>query len=219
MYILTNSWKPLSVLTFALTVFSSLALADSANDQTSDGVAQINSTNLVSAALERTNHQVFYEGSYRKIDYPMGDVPKNIGVCTDVVVRSYRTLGLDLQQLVHEDMKDNFNQYPKNWGLKRPDTNIDHRRVPNLERFFERHGQTLAITDNPKDYLPGDVVSWRLAGGLPHIGIVTDKKSQQSDNYMVVHNIGLGPKLEDVLFDYRIVGHYRYLPRSTGVVE
>ena len=180
----------------------------------SDKPAEVTNTNLVSAALDRTNHHVIYEGSYRKIDYPMGDVPENIGVCTDVVVRSYRELGLDLQQLVHEDMKADFSQYPKNWGLKRPDTNIDHRRVPNLERFFERHGQTLAITDDAKDYLPGDIVSWRLAGGLPHIGIVTDKKSAKSDNYMIVHNIGLGPKLEDVLFDYRIVGHYRYLPRA-----
>ncbi|MBV34320.1 MAG: DUF1287 domain-containing protein [Rickettsiales bacterium] len=206
------TWKQLSVLTFSLVLSSSFVLAETPASESSDNLAEITSANLVSAALDRTNHHVIYEGSYRKIDYPMGDVPENIGVCTDVVVRSYRKLGLDLQQLVHEDMKANFAQYPKNWGLKRPDTNIDHRRVPNLERFFERHGQTLAITDDAKDYLPGDIVSWRLAGGLPHIGIVSDKKSAKSDNYMIVHNIGLGPKLEDVLFDYRIVGHYRYLP-------
>lgn len=208
------TWKQLSVLTLSLALSSSFVLAETPASESSDNLAEVTSTNLVSAALDRTNHHVIYEGSYRKIDYPMGDVPENIGVCTDVVVRSYRKLGLDLQQLVHEDMKANFAQYPKNWGLKRPDTNIDHRRVPNLERFFERHGQTLAITDDPKDYLPGDIVSWRLAGGLPHIGIVSDKKSAKSDNYMIVHNIGLGPKLEDVLFDYRIVGHYRYLPRA-----
>ena len=208
------TWKQLSVLTFSLAISSSLVLAEVPASESSENLAEITSANLVSAALDRTRHHVIYEGSYRKIDYPMGDVPENIGVCTDVVVRSYRKLGLDLQQLVHEDMKANFAQYPKNWGLKRPDTNIDHRRVPNLERFFERHGQTLAITDDPKDYLPGDIVSWRLAGGLPHIGIVSDKKSAKSDNYMIVHNIGLGPKLEDVLFDYRIVGHYRYLPRA-----
>ncbi|PXF63191.1 DUF1287 domain-containing protein [Kangiella spongicola] len=206
------TWKQLSVLTFSLALSSSFVLTETPASESSDNLAEITSANLVSAALDRTNHHVIYEGSYRKIDYPMGDVPENIGVCTDVVVRSYRKLGLDLQQLVHEDMKANFAQYPKNWGLKRPDTNIDHRRVPNLERFFERHGQTLAITDDAKDYLPGDIVSWRLAGGLPHIGIVSNKKSAKSDNYMIVHNIGLGPKLEDVLFDYRIVGHYRYLP-------
>ena len=208
------NWKTVSILILTLALSSSLVLAEVPASESSDNLAEITSANLVSAALDRTNHQVIYEGSYRKIDYPMGDVPENIGVCTDVVVRSYRKLGLDLQQLVHEDMKANFAQYPKNWGLKRPDTNIDHRRVPNLERFFERHGQTLAITDDPKDYLPGDIVSWRLAGGLPHIGIVSDKKSAKSDNYMIVHNIGLGPKLEDVLFAYRIVGHYRYLPRA-----
>ena len=208
------TWKQLSVLTLSLALSSSFVLAETPASESSDNLAEVTSTNLVSAALDRTNHHVIYEGSYRKIDYPMGDVPENIGVCTDVVVRSYRKLGLDLQQLVHEDMKANFAQYPKNWGLKRPDTNIDHRRVPNLERFFERHGKTLAITDDPKDYLPGDIVSWRLAGGLPHIGIVSNKKSAKSDNYMIVHNIGLGPKLEDVLFDYRIVGHYRYLPRA-----
>lgn len=172
----------------------------------------VNSDNLVKSSLERTQHFVVYDGSYRSIEYPMGDVPKNIGVCTDVIIRSYRQLGIDLQQLVHEDMKAYFDLYPKNWGLKRPDTNIDHRRVPNLERFFERHGETLTITDKAEDYKPGDIVSWRLEGGLPHIGIVTDKKSQNSDNYMIVHNIGLGPKLEDVLFSYKIVGHYRYFP-------
>ena len=144
------TWKQLSVLTFSLALSSSFVLAEVPASESSDNLAEVTSTNLVSAALDRTNHHVIYEGCYRKIDYPMGDVPENIGVCTDVVVRSYRKLGLDLQQLVHEDMKANFAQYPKNWGLKRPDTNIDHRRVPNLERFFERHGQTLAITDDPR---------------------------------------------------------------------
>ena len=180
-------------------------------------VLSVSTDNLVKSSLERTKHLVIYDGSYRSIDYPMGDVPKSIGVCTDVVIRSYRQLGIDLQQLVHEDMKAHFDEYPDIWGLTRPDTNIDHRRVPNLERFFERHGETLAITDKPQDYKPGDIVSWRLEGGLPHIGIVTDQKSASSDNYLIVHNIGLGPKLEDVLFSYRIVGHYRYLPASSEV--
>lgn len=172
---------------------------------------------LVEAALERTNHLVVYDGSYRKIDYPLGDVPAGIGVCTDVVIRSYRQLGIDLQQLVHEDMKANFDNYPDNWGLSRPDTNIDHRRVPNLERFFERHGESLAITDKAEDYQPGDLVSWRLPNGLPHIGIVSDRQAEDSNRYKIVHNIGLGPRLDDMLFDFKIVGHYRYFPEAQTV--
>jgi hypothetical protein len=201
---MSKLFKGLLVL-IALVTFSLMAKAE---------LLAVNSDNLVKSALERTEHFVVYEGSYRSIDYPMGDVPENIGVCTDVIVRSYRQMGIDLQQLVHEDMKANFSKYPKNWGLKRPDTNIDHRRVPNLERFFERHGQILSITDKAQDYKPGDIVSWRLEGGLPHIGIVSNQKSENSDNYKIVHNIGLGPKLEDVLFSYKIVGHYRYLPKA-----
>ena len=192
-----------------------LALALFSKDLQASAMSQ----QLVEAAHERTKHFVVYDGSYRKIDYPMGDVPENIGVCTDVIIRSYRQLGIDLQQLVHEDMKANFNQYPKNWGLTRPDTNIDHRRVPNLERYFERHGQVLAISDKAEDYQAGDIVSWRLEGGFPHIGIVTNKKSDSSDNLMIVHNIGLGPKLEDVLFSYRVAGHYRYLPRAAELTS
>ncbi|WP_223669599.1 DUF1287 domain-containing protein [Kangiella shandongensis] len=173
---------------------------------------------LVNAALERTEHVVVYDGSYRKIDYPMGDVPVGIGVCTDVVIRSYRQLGIDLQQRVHEDMKANFDSYPDNWGLSRTDTNIDHRRVPNLERFFERHGKSLAITHKAEDYQPGDIVSWRLPNGLPHIGIVTNRSAEGSHRFKIVHNIGLGPRLDDMLFDFKIVGHYRYFP-DTEVVE
>ncbi len=170
------------------------------------------SEQLVKAAKQRTQSFVVYNGSYRKIDYPMGDVPANIGVCTDVLIRAYRKLGIDLQELVHKDMKANFSKYPKNWGLKRPDSNIDHRRVPNLETFFARFGQSLTISQNSKDYRPGDIVSWRLDNNLPHIGIVSDIKADDSDNYKIVHNIGAGPQLEDMLFDYTIVGHYRYLP-------
>lgn len=175
---------------------------------------KVSSENLVKAANQRTKSLVVYNGAYRKIAYPMGDVPANIGVCTDVVIRSYRKLGIDLQELVHKDMKENFSKYPKIWGLKRPDTNIDHRRVPNLETFFERHGQVLAISQKSEDYHPGDIVSWRLDNNLPHIGIVSDVKDANSGNYKVVHNIGFGPKLDDMLFDYKIVGHYRYLPQD-----
>ncbi|WLQ13193.1 DUF1287 domain-containing protein [Hahella aquimaris] len=168
------------------------------------------SQRLSTAALERTNHQVVYDGSYRRIPYPNGDVPANTGVCTDVVIRAYRQLGVDLQQEVHEDMRQHFSRYPKIWGLKKPDANIDHRRVPNLQTYFSRHGQSLPVTDKAEDYQPGDLVTWMLPGNLPHIGIVVDKKHWLSGRPMIVHNIGRGPKLEDMLFDYPITGHYRY---------
>lgn len=169
---------------------------------------------LIEAALDRTEHQITYDGSYHSIPYPNGDVPGHIGVCTDVVIRSYRKIGIDLQQLVHEDMTNNFSKYPsrKIWGLNRPDSNIDHRRVPNLQVFFSRHGQTLGISDKAESYIPGDLVVWTLPGNLPHIGIVTNKYSLMSNRLMIVHNIGRGPELDDMLFDYKITGHYRYLP-------
>ena len=169
---------------------------------------------LVKAALERTTHSVRYDPKYVRMKYPGGDVPADTGVCTDVVIRSYRALGYDLQKLVHEDMKRNFRRYPKRWGLKRPDTNIDHRRVPNLEVFFKRHGQSLAVSKDAKNYKPGDLVTWNLSEKriLPHIGIVTDKKSFFTGNPLIVHNIGAGPKLEDILFTYEITGHFRYDP-------
>ena len=168
---------------------------------------------LSQAALERTQHTVRYDGSYLSIQYPNGDVPPNIGVCTDVVIRAYRTLGIDLQQLVHEDMRAHFNLYPKNWGLKRPDTNIDHRRVPNLQTFFTRHGLSLSPSLVASHYLPGDLVTWMLPGNLPHIGIVVDKYTVDGTRPMIVHNIGQGPQLEDMLFDFQITGHYRFLPQ------
>lgn len=174
---------------------------------------------LVDAALERTRHPVRYDGSYRTIVYPMGDVPDNIGVCTDVVVRSYRALGIDLQQLVHEDMRAAFEGYPTIWGLKRPDSNIDHRRVPNLQRFLERRRAALPISSHAADYRPGDLVTWMLPGNLPHIGIVSDRKAGKTDRLMIVHNIGSGPKLEDMLFDYEITGHYRFFPKGKASAE
>ena len=162
------------------------------------------------AAIERTEHTVRYDGSYHAIPYPGGDVPANIGVCTDVVIRSYRTLGFDLQKLVHEDMKANFKEYPKIWGLKKTDKNIDHRRVPNLMTFFKRKKANKPVTKKASDYKPGDVVSWSLSGGLTHIGIVVNKKSKDKKRFMIVHNIGSGQVLEDCLFTYKIIGHYRY---------
>lgn len=168
------------------------------------------SINLSQAAIERTKHMVRYDGSYRKINYPNGDVPDYLGVCTDVVIRSYRKLGIDLQKDVHEDMKENFNVYPKLWGLSKPDPNIDHRRVPNLQTLFKRKGILLPKTKDPNDYLAGDIVSWMLPGNLPHIGIVSDTGLGSSSKPLIVHNIGSGPVVEDILFDYPITGHYRY---------
>ncbi|QPJ63081.1 MAG: DUF1287 domain-containing protein [Candidatus Nitronauta litoralis] len=167
---------------------------------------------LVAAALERTRHTVAYDGRYVSIKYPGGDVPKDIGVCSDVVIRSFRKLGIDLQQKIHEDMVKHFELYPSFWGLKAPDSNIDHRRVPNLRIFFKRHGVELPETRRGGDYKPGDLVTWNLkkSGHLPHIGIVTDQKSRDGMRPLIVHNIGEGPKLEDVLFDFKITGHYRY---------
>lgn len=169
---------------------------------------------LVIAAIERTNHTVRYDGSYMAIDYPGGDVPDNIGVCTDVVIRAYRKLSIDLQQLVHEDMSSNFSVYPsaRIWGLTTTDKNIDHRRVPNLQVFLQRKGDSLAITENPSDYLPGDIVAWMLNGNRPHIGIVTDRFDPITNIPKIVHNIGNGPQLENVLFAYKLTGHYRYFP-------
>lgn len=166
---------------------------------------------LVQAAWERTEHQVTYDGSYRSISFPNGDVPSNIGVCTDLVVRAYRGIGVDLQKLVHEDMRGDFSAYPKLWGLERPDKNIDHRRVPNLQTFFKRHGIELLADENPQNFKAGDVVTWMLPGNLPHIGIVADTRSPDGKRYMIIHNVGEGPMAEDFLFQYPITGHYRFL--------
>jgi uncharacterized protein YijF (DUF1287 family) len=127
---------------------------------------------LADAAQKIIDHSIIYDPSYVRIKYPMGDVPADRGVCTDVIIRAYRQLGIDLQQLVHEDMVANFDKYPQSWGLSKPDSNIDHRRVPNLMTFFKRHGEVLPITKNPKDYKPGDIVCWNLGAGILHIGIV-----------------------------------------------
>ncbi len=168
---------------------------------------------LAAAALERTGHAVLYDGAYQTIPYPNGDVSPFKGVCTDVVIRSYRRLGIDLQKLVHEDMRADFAAYPSQriWGLTKPDPNIDHRRVPNLRVFFARHGQSLAVTDDPAAYRPGDLVTWRLANGRPHIGIVSSRTTR-AGRPKVVHNVGWGPKLEDKLFAYELTGHYRFEP-------
>lgn len=165
---------------------------------------------LVDAAKERTRHDVVYDGSYVPIDYPMGDVPSDSGVCTDVIIRAYRKVGIDLQVEVHRDMKANFQRYPKIWGLSKPDPNIDHRRVPNLQVFFRRKGEQRPVSDRAEAYRPGDLVTWMLPGNLPHIGIVVDRRSRDGKRFLIVHNIGRGPKMEDCLFDFPVTGHYRF---------
>lgn len=165
---------------------------------------------LVSATLGLTEQNVTYDPAYFAIPYPDGDIPSDKGVCTDVIIRAYRKAGIDLQKEVHEDMKANFTQYPKNWGLSAPDPNIDHRRVPNLITFFARKGITLPVTGNPEDYHPGDLVCWDLGNGVTHIGIVVDKRSLVANRFQVVHNIGNGQVLEDCLMQFKIIGHFRY---------
>src|SRR3984957_4370685 len=166
---------------------------------------------LVAAAIERAHHSVRYVSAYVSIPYPGGDVPADTGVCSDEIIRSYRAVGVDLQKEVHEDMLQNFAAYPnkRRWLLAHPDSNIDHRRVPNLMVFFERKGESLPITSRAEDYSPGDLITWDLGGNVPHIGIVVDQKGGRG-RYMIVHNIGEGPKMEDVLFNWKITAHYRY---------
>lgn len=175
---------------------------------------------LVAAAIERTHHTVQYDPAYVRIPYPGGDVPQHTGVCTDEVIRAYRALGIDLQKQVHEDMIQNFSAYPHNWNSSTsgPDSNIDHRRVPNLMVFFLRKGQSLPISYRMDDYSPGDIVTWDLGGHVPHIGIVVDRIAQ-TGRYMLVHNIGQGPKMEDVLFNWKITGHYQYFGPPTIVAH
>jgi uncharacterized protein len=164
---------------------------------------------LVDAALEQHGQTLFYDPAYVRLAYPGGDVPIERGVCTDVVVRAFRKAGVDLQREVHEDMKLSFSAYPQNWGLRGPDRNIDHRRVPNLMRFFERRGKSLGVSDRAADYRPGDVVAWRLDNGLLHTGLVTDVPGAD-ERFQIAHNIGRGVQIEDVLFDWKILGRYRY---------
>lgn len=162
------------------------------------------------SAATLTERDVEYDPSYFSIDYPNGDVPEGKGVCTDVIIRAYRMFGIDLQERVHEDMSSNFHDYPNIWGLQSTDKNIDHRRVPNLMKFFERHGEQLEVSDIPDDYKPGDIVCWRLDGGMTHIGIVANRKSGDGRRNLIVHNIGSGQVLADCLFRFKIIGHYRY---------
>ena len=165
---------------------------------------------LADSASALVKQHVKYDPSYFSIPYPNGDVPSGKGVCTDVIIRAYRKLGVDLQKEVHEDMKGHFEKYPKIWGLKKTDTNIDHRRVPNLMVFFERKGTKLPNSIKSMDYLPGDIVCWNLGGSITHIGLVANKMSTDGKRNCVIHNIGGGQVVEDMLFDFKIIGHFRY---------
>ena len=167
---------------------------------------------LSNVAIQIIDKDVVYTPDYVKLKYPNGDVPAKTGVCTDVIIRAYRKLNIDLQKEVHEDMVANFTKYPnlKKWGLKTTDKNIDHRRVPNLEVFFGRKGKTLSITQNANDYKTGEIVTWMINDKLPHIGIITHLKSKDGKRNLIVHNVGNGQVLEDCLFSYTIVGHFQY---------
>ena len=168
------------------------------------------SQTLSDAAISIIDPSIEYDGAYKTISYPGGDVQPNTGVCTDVVIRSLRKIGIDLQKEIHEDMSQNFNLYPNNWGLSKPDKNIDHRRVYNQMKYFEREGLNLFISSDAEDFLPGDIVAWYLGSGLTHIGIVIDRRSSDNKRNLVVHNIGNGQVAEDILFDNKIIGHYRF---------
>lgn len=187
-----------------LFIFLLLISAKAVNSQTAFAAK------LSDAALALTKDFVVYDAKYYAIDYPNGDVPAGKGVCTDVVIRAYRKLGIDLQKEVHEDMKAHFSVYPKIWGRSTTDRNIDHRRVPNLMTFFKRKGTEKVKSTNPKAYVVGDIICWNLGRGLTHIGLVVNKKSSDGKRFLIVHNIGGGQVLSDCLFSYKIIGHYSY---------
>lgn len=186
--------KPTVLLSLLLLSCSACLMADNAA--------------LAAKAREQIGTTVSYNGAYQSIPYPNGDVPLETGVCTDVVIRAMRAFGLDLQKAVHEDMKAHFSKYPNIWGLKTTDRSIDHRRVPNLRTFFSRQGWSVPITKTAADYKPGDLVTWNLADSIPHIGIVSDRKTEE-DTPLIIHNVGCGVQEENFLFSHTITGHYR----------
>jgi uncharacterized protein len=165
---------------------------------------------LIDGATEQVGKTTTYDPSYQKIDYPNGDVPIETGVCSDVIVRAFRKAGIDLQKEIHEDMKGNFSTYPTKWGLSGTDANIDHRRVPNLQTYFTRKGKSLATDGDSETFLPGDIVTWDLGGGVDHVGMVVNVWYKPTQRYLIVHNIGAGTRMEDVLFAWKVTGHYRY---------
>lgn len=212
----TNEMKIFTKFLLALFVLTTLPFSQSATGQETNQQTRPASTwsvALINSARAQVGVTLIYDGRYQSLAFPNGDIPRLRGVCTDVVIRALRDAhGLDLQAEVNADMKANFSAYPKNWGLKRTDRNIDHRRVPNLQTYFNRHGAALPVTNDASDYQPGDIVTWMLPGNLPHIGIVTDQMNTSATRPMIVHNIGWGTRVNDMLFDYDITGHYRIEP-------
>ena len=189
----------------------SFASPDAAEKPKLAEITSVEIRKMLESANRQTEVTKSYDPAYVTIAYPNDDIPMEKGVCTDVVIRSFRNAGVDLQKEVHEDMRNNFAVYPRKWNLKTPDTNIDHRRVPNLQTFFTRKGKSLPVTRSVENYKPGDVVSWDLDGkGLTHIGLVSNVWNAQTKRYSIIHNIGGGTVLEDKLFDWKITGHYRY---------
>jgi len=205
-----SCWKRSRVLALFTLVVAGVLTAQLRPLQGIEQARQVFLHRFAAAALDRTQRAVRYDPAHVRLVYPGGDVPADTGVCTDEVIRAYRAVGIDLQKEVHEDMAANFSAYPRKWGRREPDANIDHRRVPNLMVFFSRKGESLPITDRADDYAPGDLVTWAWVAGLTHIGMVVDRKTLLTRRYMIVHNIGAGPKMEDVLFDWKITGHHRY---------
>ncbi len=193
---------------FSLVVFFSSILSYSHADQSVSCTDSLNK--IIQQALSQIEVTRYYDPSYLKIKYPGGDVSVERGVCTDVIVRAFRSVGIDLQVLIHEDMKAHFEKYPKKWGLKNPDSNIDHRRVPNIVTWLKRNGKWIADSGNSTDFRPGDIVTWDLGNHIDHIGIVSNKRVENSDRYAIIHNIGNGAVLEDMLFNFKITGHFRY---------
>lgn len=190
-----------------LAVWLSLATPCPAQ-QPAPAADRLDAVRLVTAARRQIGVTVGYDPEYRSIAYPGGDVPLSTGVCTDVVTRALREQGFDLQKAVHEDMAAHFSGYPRQWGLRAPDANIDHRRVPNLMTFFKRRGWERPVTADAADYHAGDVVTWNLGSGITHVGIVSDGKTADG-RPLVIHNIGQGTREENVLFAFKIIGHYR----------
>lgn len=186
-----------------------IGLEDDRKDWKTEVIEDDFTRSIVAAAVEQTTRKAVYDPAYFQIDYPNGDVPPDRGVCTDVIIRAYRTAGIDLQKEVHEDMVKNFGLYPNKWGLTETDTNIDHRRVPNLQVFFSRFGEELEIDKSPESYRPGDIVTWNMPSGGTHIGLVSNFTKHGVP--LMIHNIGAGPKIDDALFAFEISGHYRYL--------
>lgn len=215
---LTQRYKPMKTKLFNIAILPFLGLMLWNCNETIPHSVEISAPNpqatflenLADSAYTLTFQKVTYDPSYFSIPYPNGDAPADKGVCTDVVIRAYRKIGIDLQKEVHEDMKANFSIYPKIWGLTKTDRNIDHRRVPNLMKFFSRKGKELAITDKADDYKPGHIVCWNLGGAITHIGVVSNHQNKDKTRYLIVHNIGSGQVLEDCLFSFKIIGHYAY---------